>query len=271
MADPDAPVDRGYESLYEEFDSPLMQQLRIEAYGADFGQHSWVTASELESCWQGLGLTASSRLLDLGCGPGGPLTFVVGRVRCRAVGVDLSHAAIAAARARVSAHGLDTLVLLQRADANQPIPFMNSSFDAVMSVDTVLHLRDRMALFRQVARVLISSGKFWFTDAAVVAGPVSSEEVRLRSMHGYTQFVPSGFNERALEDAGFQVMLIEDRTAALLGNARGRLSARLAHRAELEQVEGTAYFERQLRYLETVVVLAERGATSRVSYLAERR
>jgi len=271
VADPDAPVDRGYETLYEEFDSPLMQQLRIEAYGDDFGQHSWVTASELESCWQGLGLTASSRLLDLGCGPGGPLTFVVGRVRCRAVGVDLSHTAIAAARARVSAHGLDTLVLLQRADANQPIPFVNSSFDAAMSVDTVLHLRDRTALFRQVARVLISNGKFWFTDAAVVTGPVSSEEVALRSMHGYTQFVPSGFNERALEDAGFQLMRIEDRTAALLGNARGRLSARLAHRAELEQVEGAAYFERQLRYLETVVELAERGATSRVSYLAERR
>src|ERR1043166_6617096 len=123
VADPDAAIDRGYESLYEEFDSPLMQQLRIEAYGEDFGQHSWVTASELESCGQGLGLTASSRLLDLGCGPGGPLSFVVRRVGCRAVGVDLSHAAIAAARARMAARGLDTLVLLQQADANEPIPF----------------------------------------------------------------------------------------------------------------------------------------------------
>jgi SAM-dependent methyltransferase len=271
MADPDAPADRGYETLYEEFDSPLMHQLRIEAYGEDLGQHSWVTGSELESCGQGLGLTASSRLLDLGCGPGGPLSFVVTRIRCRAVGVDLSHAAIAAARARIATQGLDALVLLLQADANEPIPLMSSSFDAVMSMDTVLHLRDRTALFRQVARVLISNGKFWFTDAAVVTGPVSSEEVALRSMHGYTQFVPSGFNERALEDAGFQLMRIEDRTAALLGNARGRLSARLAHRAELEQVEGAAYFERQLRYLETVVELAERGATSRVSYLAERR
>jgi len=271
MAEPDGPVDRGYETLYEEFDSPLMQQLRIEAYGKDFGQHSWVTTSELESCAQGLGLTASSRLLDLGCGPGGPLSFVVSRIRCRAVGVDVSHAAIAAARARIAAQGLDTLVLLQQADANEPIPFVSGSFDAVMSVDTVLHLRDRTALFQQVARVLMSNGKFWFTDAAVVTGPLSSDEVALRSMHGYTQFVPSGFNERALEGAGFQLIRVEDRTGALLGNARGRLTARLAHRAELEQVEGIAYFERQLRYLEAVVVLAERGATSRVSYLATRR
>lgn len=269
MAESGAPSDRSYESLYEEFDSPLMRQLRIEAYGDDFGQHSWVTAAELESSMSDLGLSGSGRLLDLGCGPGGPLAFIVGRIGCQAVGVDISPAALAAARARVVARGLDTLVELQQADCNEPIPFASDSFDAVMSVDTVLHLRDRLALFHQVARVLVSGGKFWFTDAGVVTGPVSSLELGLRSMHGYTQFVPSGFNEKALEDTGFRVELIQDRTAELLKNASGRLAARLAHRAELEQLEGVGYFGEQLNYLTTVIALAERGATSRFSYLAE--
>jgi len=62
-----------------------------------------------------------------------------------------------------------------------------------------------------------------------------------------------------------------DRTASLLKTATGRLAARLAHRAELEQLEGTDYFERQQRYLETVVALSQRGALSRMSYLAESR
>ena len=35
----------GYESFYRDFDSPLMRQLRREAYGEDIGQHSWVTGS----------------------------------------------------------------------------------------------------------------------------------------------------------------------------------------------------------------------------------
>ena len=35
---------RGYNDLYKDFDSPLMQQLRLEAYEKDIGQHSWVTA-----------------------------------------------------------------------------------------------------------------------------------------------------------------------------------------------------------------------------------
>ncbi len=90
-------------------------------------------------------------------------------------------------------------------------------------------------------------------------------------LHGYTQFVPSGFNESALNDTGFRLVLIEDRTADLLKNASGRLAARLAHRIELEQAEGAAFFEQQLKYLETVVALAQRGATSRHSYLAENR
>ncbi len=37
----------GYEPFYREFDSPLMRQLRREAYGEDIGQHSWVGAEEL--------------------------------------------------------------------------------------------------------------------------------------------------------------------------------------------------------------------------------
>jgi hypothetical protein len=37
----------GYEATYREFDSPLMRQIRREAYGEDIGQHSWVGAAEL--------------------------------------------------------------------------------------------------------------------------------------------------------------------------------------------------------------------------------
>ena len=40
---------KNYEPLYAAFDSPLMQQLRREAYGEDIGQHSWVTADELRA------------------------------------------------------------------------------------------------------------------------------------------------------------------------------------------------------------------------------
>lgn len=262
---------RGYDDFYRQFDSPLMRQLRLEAYGKDIGQHSWVTAAELEEDIPRLELSRASRFLDLGCGPGGPLTFILGLVRCQGTGADLSAEAIAAGRARIASLGLDGLATLHKADLNEPLPFAKGSFDAVMSLDVILHLRDRVGVFREVARVLTSAGRFLFTDAGVITGSISDEEVRLRAVQGYTQFVSSGFNERMLELSGFRVIDRADRTASLLKNAMGRLAARFAHRAELEQVEGTSYFERQQRYLETVLGLSQRGAVSRMMYLAESR
>jgi SAM-dependent methyltransferase len=140
----------------------------------------------------------------------------------------------------------------------------------VISLDVVLHLRDRNALFSEVARVLTPGGRFWFTDAGIVTGPLSSRDIELRSVRGYTQFAPPGFNERAIERAGLTVVQVEDQTDNLLKNAAGRMAARLAHRGELEAVEGMEEFDREHRYLETIVALATRRALSRFAFVAER-
>jgi SAM-dependent methyltransferase len=271
MTNPEESEGWGYDSLYKEFDSPLMLKLRREAYGEDIGQHSWITAEELKESIPLLRLARLSRLLDLGCGPAGPLTYIVGQVGCHASGVDLSAKALAAGHARVASLQLDGLIALREADLDELLPFESGSFDAVMSFDAILHLRERLSVFREVARVLIPAGRFLFTDAGVITGAISNEEIRLRAVHGCTHFVPPDFNERMLELAGFRVMDRHDRTAGLLKTATGRLTARLGHRAELEQLEGGDYFERQQRYFETVIALSQRGALSRILYLAESR
>jgi SAM-dependent methyltransferase len=181
----------------------------------------------------------------------------------------MSASALAAGRIRAASLGLESLMTVQETDLNEPLPFASDSFDAVMSLDVVLHLRDRAQLFREVARTLVPGGKFLFTDAGILTGSVSDQEILRRSIHGHTQFAAPGFNERLLEAAGFRLLETENRTASVLKNAAGRLERRLAHRAELEQLEGPHVFERQQRYLETVVELSQRGAVSRMMYLVE--
>jgi SAM-dependent methyltransferase len=259
----------GYESFYREFDSPLMRQLRREAYGEDIGQHSWVNAEELRADIRRLKLSPSSRFLDLGCGPCGPLTFILATVGCPGTGVELSSSALQVGRARAVSLGIDPLLSVREGDLNEPLPFGAHSFDAAMSLDVVLHLRDRSKLFDELARLLAPGGRFLFTDAGVVTGSVSNEEVRNRSVHGYTQFVAAGWNEGLIASAGLRLLDTQDRTMSVLENASGRLAAMQAHRAELEQVSGPAEFERQRAYLETVVELSRRRAVSRVMYLAE--
>ncbi len=265
------PVTAPYDKLYEHFDLPLMRQLRAEAYGQDIGQHSWVTAEELLADIPKLKLLPESRLLDLGCGPAGPLTYIVAQTKCQAVGLDVSANAIAAARARAASLGLSEQIILQQADLNESLPFADARFDAVVSIDVILHLRDRAAIFEEVARVLAPAGRFLFTDAGVITGPVSSEEIQRRTPHGYAQFVPPGVNEQLLERAGFRLIETCNRTPALVKSAAGRLAARESRRIELEKLEGRPTFLQQQQYLQTVLTLAQRAALSRIMYLAESR
>jgi len=235
---------RSYESLYQEFDSPLMCRLRQQAYGEDIGQHSWVTAEDLRRDATRLKLPESARLLDLGCGPCGPLSFIVKSLDCSGIGLDLSGAAVAAGRRRASACGIEDRLTVQEADLNVSLPLAESSVDAVISLDVILHLRDRPRAFGEVARVLVPEGRFLFTDAAVVTGSISSEEVALRSMHGLVHFCAPGYNERLLEAAGFTLLETEDRTRGLRANAEGRLRARIENQAEVERLEGVDEFDR---------------------------
>ncbi|MFN0181682.1 MAG: class I SAM-dependent methyltransferase [Gemmatimonadales bacterium] len=247
-----------------------MRQLRREAYGEDIGQHSWVTATELRDDLTHLALQPSSRLLDLGCGPGGPLTYLVAAAGCRGTGVDQDPLALESARHRAAATGIATSVTTVAGDLDDPLPFPDHEFDAALALDVVIHLRDRSVFYREVARVLRPGGRFLVTDAAVVTGALSSEEVRNRSGHGFTQLVPVGWNEARLQAAGFRLLETTDRTASVTTNAGGRLAAIQAHHGELAEQWGEDQLAAQRRYLEAAAALASRGALSRMGYLAER-
>jgi len=234
-----------YESFYREFDSPLMRQIRREAYDEDIGQHSWIGANELRQDAARLRLGPTQRLLDLGSGPGGPLTFLISNFGCTGVGLELSPSAIEVAYSRAATLCVRERFTAQVADLNDPLPAGLGEFDSALAIDVVLHLRDRQALFRQVADLLRPAGRFLVTDAGVLTGAVSNEELQLRSVHGYTQFVPAGWNEQLLEAAGFRLLEIEDRTSSVVRNANGRLAAIHNHSAELEKLSGVASLRAQ--------------------------
>jgi SAM-dependent methyltransferase len=259
-----------YEAFYRDFGLPVMRQVRNEAYGEDLGQHSWVSAEELRRDIQLLQLSSSSFLLDLGCGPGGILAFMAEQRRCRCVGLEISHAALHAARVVARERGVENLLDLQAGDLNEPLPFADDFFCAVVAFDVILHTRNRREVFREIGRVLKPAGRFLFTDAAVLTGAISNESVRLRSSQGFTQIVAPGFNERLLAEAGLRVTVIEDRTTSVVAAAKGRLAARRRHRLELERIESPSQFDTYQRYLEETVKLANDASLSRIMYLCER-
>jgi SAM-dependent methyltransferase len=263
------PVRPSYQTLYDNFDSPLMRQLRLETYGEDIGQHSWVTAEDLRRDTARLKITCTARLLDLGCGPCGPLNFLMKTTGCSGIGLDLSAAALSIGRRGAKSLGVADRLTVCKTDLDSALPLQTGTADAAIALDVVLHLRDRLRAFTEIGRVLRPGARFLFTDAAIVTGAITSEEVATRSTHGFTQFCAPGYNERAVEQAGLTLLETEDRTHGILSIARRRLEARLRHRAEVQQLEGVEEFVRYQDYLQSIISLTERRALSRTLYLVE--
>ena len=156
------------------------------------------------------------------------------------------------------------------ADANNALPFDNDSFDALLCIDSMNHFPDRLAVFREWHRVLRPGRRALFTDPVVITGPVTNDELARRSSIGLFLFVPSGFNERLIAQAGFQLVRQEDVTdnAALVsGRWHG---SRQAHKDELLRIEGEERFEGLQRFFEAVHSLTSQRRLSRIAYVVEK-
>ncbi len=81
-------------------------------------------------------------------------------------------------------------------DASARLPFSNETFDAAYSNDAFCHIPNRLSLLRECRRVLTAGARLLFSDALVVNGALSNEEIAVRSSIGYYLFVPRGENER---------------------------------------------------------------------------
>jgi len=259
-----------YSVTYGSFASDLSAEIRREAFGEDIGQNSWTTAQEQLGLAAGAGLTPASHLLEVGCGSGGPALFLARSIGLSVTGIDINAAGIDAANQAATAAGLAERARFRCTDAGAAFPFGEASFDAGQITDAINHIPDRAALLAELHRVLKPGATLIYTDPVVITGPVTNDELALRSSIGFFVFVPPGENERLLGAAGFKVRHVEDRTSNVVETSRGRLEAREKRRAALVELEGQTGFDGYQAFLATVHALSSSGRLSRFAFIAER-
>ena len=259
-----------YDTNYGGFQNAVYEAVRREAFGEDIGQNSWLTADEQDTFIEWLALSAGHTLLDVGCGAGGPALRVLDKTGCSVVGVDVHDQAISTARALASARGLNDRTRFERADARQPLPFPDNSFDAVSCIDAINHLPDRPRVIAEWARVLRPGGRLLFTDPIVLTGPVTADEIAIRSSIGFFLFVPAEYDERVIVDQGLRLLTRQDVTSNMATIAERRRAARESRSAALREIEGDRTFDAQQAFLATAASLAGDRRLSRFLYVAER-
>ena len=119
-------ADRGfrfYGPQYARFESGLAARMRREVYGEDIGQQGWRTAAEQAEIADLVLAGPDRRVLDVGCGSGGPSLALVARSGCRLTGLDAEAAGIAHAEHQASARGFADRATFAVLDCGGRLPF----------------------------------------------------------------------------------------------------------------------------------------------------
>jgi len=114
-------------------------------------------------------LSEDSRVLDVGCGIGGPARYLVHTYGCRADGIDLTPELIETGRALTERCNLTDRVVLQVGNALD-LPYPDETFDVVWCQNVAMNVSDKAGLLAGVYRVLKPGGLFTSTEYSVGPG-----------------------------------------------------------------------------------------------------
>ena len=258
-----------YNSAYGNYGAEVYRQIRVETYGEDLGQTSWVTTKESSEIPRAIGITASSNVLEIGSGSGRYALQVASTTGCQLLGVDINEPGIQNANALAAEQKLAERVRFEKCDASQPLGFADATFDAIFSNDVLCHIPGRDKLLRELHRVLKPGGRLLFSDALVIGGVISHHEIAARSSIGYFLFSPPGENERLLREAGFTTVDVKDTTVNASMISLRWCEARKKRAEALIGIEGKENFEGLQRFLSTVHALTSERRLLRLLYLVQ--
>jgi ubiquinone/menaquinone biosynthesis C-methylase UbiE len=265
-----APVNL-YDHAYGNYGLDVYREVRLETYGEDLGQTSWVNGEESQQIPVWLSLASDSRVLEIGSGSGRYALHIAESVGCKVTGLDIHASGISNANQLARTQNLQGLASFQQHDASQGLPFPDGSFDAAFSNDVLCHVHDRPRVFLELFRVLKPDARLLFSDALVVGGIISHEEIATRSSIGYYAFSPPGENEALLTKAGFRIMRVTDTSGNAAEIARRWHVAREKRREPLVAAEGEANFAGLQRFLSCARRLTSEKRLLRFVYLAEKK
>ena len=171
------------------------------------------------------GLQKGMKVLDLGCGVGGPARTLAAEFGCHVTGIDLVEEYCKAATMLTKRLNLDNMVSFRHGNMME-LPFEEQSFDAAWTEHTLMNIENKDKLFHEVRRMLRPKGLFTIYEVcAGTSSPIyfpitwaNSPEIsflvkpdELRDM-----FLSSGFTELKWKDVTKEALKwLQDMTALI--------------------------------------------------------
>jgi ubiquinone/menaquinone biosynthesis C-methylase UbiE len=117
-----------------------------------------------------IGLNEKMKILDVGCGIGGPARNIVSKFGCHVTGLDLSKEYCHVAEMINKYIGLSDKIEIHQGNALD-MPFNDDLFDVVFLQHVLMNINDKNRLFTQIKKVLRPNG--CLAVYSICAGPLS--------------------------------------------------------------------------------------------------
>lgn len=184
-------------------------------------RHKWESLQssiERHELWLAnrLGLTESSKAIDIGCGVGGPLRNIATFSGAKIVGLNNNEYQLSRARRIAQQSGLEGQASFLKGDFMK-IQVPDNTFDAAYAIEATCHAPDRVGVYSEIFRILKPGGKFasyeWaMTDLYNPEDPTHQAlKLGIERGNGLPELEPMSKVVDALKEAGFEVIEYFDR------------------------------------------------------------
>ncbi len=173
-------------------------------------------------------LKPGTRILDIGCGIGGPARTLADEFNCDVTGLDIMEEYCKAAQSLTRRVGLADRVRFQHGGVAD-MDFDAETFDAIWSQHTTMNIQDKEVLFREIHRVLIPDGRFIFHEVCAGQNQPIHFPVPWAHEAALNFLIPPGALREILRDQGFTEEKWNDITDDSLDWYRKAASQMAAH------------------------------------------
>ena len=174
------------------------------------------------------GLQKGMKVLDLGCGVGGPARTLAAEFGCYVLGIDLVKEHCHTATMLTKWVGLDKMVTFQHGDMME-LPFEEQIFEVAWTEHTIMNIENKPNFFQGVRRVLRPKGLFALYEICSGTNSPPYFPVPWASNPKINFLVKQDELRQMLRKVGFKEIQCKDVTAASLEWFRN-LAAAIANR-----------------------------------------
>lgn len=228
-------------------------------------------AEEVSAMVEGVPLEGRE-ILDLGCGVGGVDVLLIKEHGAkRVLGLDVEQPLLDRAVARAKAEGVSDQLQFRLIKPG-PLPIDDTSFDIAFSKDAILQIPDKLALFSDIYRVLRPGGMFVASDWLKSPEPHTPALDEYLDAAEYTAAMDTpDLTREALESAGFENVILKDRTDWLRDDSR-KTHERIIGPLKAQAIEliGQVRYDRWVRISGALVAALEAREMRPIHLVAQR-